>query len=63
MISPGAAAVISLFVPGLGQMCQGKLIRGLIWLVSVPLGYLAFIAPGVILHIACVVCAANYSKR
>lgn len=37
--SPGAAAVLSLLIPGAGQIYKGKLLAGLLWLVFVPLGY------------------------
>ena len=52
--SPGAAAVLSLFIPGAGQIYKGKVIGGLIWLVFVVTGYCLHMVPGVILHIACI---------
>ena len=55
----GVAAILSLFVPGLGQMCQGRTITGLLCLVLIPLGYLAFIVPGLVMHLACIVDAAR----
>jgi TM2 domain-containing membrane protein YozV len=55
----GVAAILSLFVPGLGQMCQGRTITGLLCLVLIPLGYLAFIIPGLVMHLACIVDAAR----
>lgn len=55
--SPGVAAVLSLFLPGAGQIYKGRLFSGLAWLVAVPVGYLMFIVPGVILHVACVALA------
>lgn len=58
-MSPGAAAIISLFVPGLGQLCLGRVFTGMFFLVMVPLGYLCFIVPGIILHMICVIHAAG----
>lgn len=63
MISPGSAAIISLLLPGLGQMCQGKVVRGIIWLVFTLIGYVLFVVPGLILHIVCVVNAATCKAR
>lgn len=57
-ISPGAAAILSLFIPGLGQMCKGQLGTGILFLVCTLIGY-AFIIPGLILHLWCVVNAAR----
>ena len=57
--SPGLAAVMSFFIPGLGQMCQGKYIGGIAWLIAVPLGYVAFVVPGIVLHLICIVHAAR----
>ena len=56
--SSGVAAVLSLVIPGAGQMCKGKIGIGLFWLVSVGIGYI-FIFPGIILHIICVFNAAS----
>lgn len=50
----GVAAVLSFFIPGLGQIYKGQIISGLVWLLIVPIGYLALIVPGLILHVMCV---------
>ena len=54
----GLAALLSFIIPGAGQMYRGHVIRGLIWFVCVVLGYFAFVVPGVILHLACILFAA-----
>lgn len=36
MRNPGIAAVLSFLVPGLGQIYNGTLLRGLFWLVITP---------------------------
>lgn len=56
--NPGVAAVLSLFLPGAGQIYKGQIGNGLVWLIFVALGYL-FIVPGLILHILCIVGAAS----
>jgi len=58
--SSGLAAVLSLVIPGAGQIYKGKLGQGLLWLVIVPIGYLILVIPGLILHIMCIFSA--YSK-
>lgn len=57
--NPGVAAVLSLVLPGAGQMYRGKIGRGLLWLVFVPLGYMAFVLPGLVLHLLCILNAAK----
>jgi TM2 domain-containing membrane protein YozV len=58
--NPGTAAVLSFVIPGTGQMYKGRILAGLVWLFGVGVGYVAFVVPGVILHIACVYNAYSY---
>ena len=44
------AAVLSLVIPGAGQMYQGRVGVGFAWLFFVAVGYFTFIVPGLILH-------------
>lgn len=55
--NPGIAAVLSLVIPGAGQIYRGKIGRGLLWLMFVLMGYALFIVPGLILHIVCIIAA------
>ena len=57
--NPGVAAVLSLVIPGAGQMYQGRIGAGLLWLIFVVLGYAMFIVPGLILHLICIFKAAR----
>jgi hypothetical protein len=57
--SPGLAAVLSFFVPGLGQLYKGQFINGIVWFVFVGMGYVALILPGLILHFFCVLGALS----
>jgi TM2 domain-containing membrane protein YozV len=57
--SPGVAAVLSLIIPGAGQMYKGEVGGGLAWLFLVVLGYVFFVIPGFLLHILCIVTAAS----
>jgi len=59
--SPGLAAVLSFFLPGLGQLYKGQIINGIVWFCFVCMGYLALVAPGLILHFFCVMGALSGS--
>ena len=55
--SPGVAAVLSLVIPGAGQIYKGQLGTGFVWMIAVVIGYILLIVPGLILHILCIVTA------
>ena len=57
--SNGIAAVLSLVIPGAGQMYKGKVGQGIAWLFFTVLGYFMMIVPGVILHLFCIFHAAS----
>jgi TM2 domain-containing membrane protein YozV len=57
--SPGLAAVLSFFVPGLGQLYKGQILNGIVWFFMVGLGYMALILPGLLLHLFCIIGAAS----
>jgi TM2 domain-containing membrane protein YozV len=61
--NPGTAAVLSFFIPGLGQFYNGKFLRGLFWLIVTP-GLWIFSAGlfGWICHIAAAYTAYSYAK-
>ncbi len=61
--SRGVAMILSLIIPGLGQVYKGQIINGLVWFVLVIVGYIAFIVPGLILHILCILGAASGKNR
>jgi TM2 domain-containing membrane protein YozV len=61
--SPAAAAALSLFLPGVGQIYSGRVPQGIGWLLATGLGYLLFLVPGLILHICCIVNAAAVPNR
>lgn len=56
--SRGVAVALSLFLPGAGQFYKGQPVSGLLWLVLVPIGYVALVVPGLVLHAACLMSAA-----
>ncbi len=53
--NPATAASLSLILPGAGQMYKGSLFNGFAWFVLVVVGYLAFIVPGLVLHLCCII--------
>lgn len=57
--SPGLAAVLSFFMPGLGQLYKGQFFNAVAWFFVVLLGYGALIIPGLILHFFCVLGALS----
>lgn len=55
------AAIVNIFLPGVGQMIQGRIGAGIAFFFATIIGYLIFVIPGLILHIVSIVDAANYS--
>ena len=53
--NPGVAAVLSLVIPGAGQMYKGQVGAGFGWPIGTVAGYCVFVIPGLILHITCIV--------
>lgn len=56
-------ALLSFLIPGLGQMVQGRVGVGVLWLVATMVGYMMLILPGFILHVVCIVDAARGVQR
>jgi TM2 domain-containing membrane protein YozV len=52
--SPIIAAILSLIIPGLGQLYKGQPINGLLWFLLVAIGYATLIVPGLVLHVCCI---------
>lgn len=57
------AAFLSFLIPGLGQMYKGQVFNGLAWFVVTAIGYVAFIIPGLVLHLMCIAGAAMGDTR
>jgi TM2 domain-containing membrane protein YozV len=55
--SPGVAAVLSVVIPGLGQVYNGRLLIGATWFLAASFGYWAILVPGFLIHAASVWCA------
>lgn len=60
--SPGIAAVLSVVIPGLGQVYNGRLLAGLLWFLATSFGYWAVLIPGFLLHVLSVYFAYRGAK-
>ena len=61
--SPGLAAVLSVFVPGLGHLYAGRLGAGLGWFLAAMFGYWAILIPGFPIHVLSVYFAYRAAKE
>jgi TM2 domain-containing membrane protein YozV len=57
--NPGIAAVLSLIIPGAGQMYRGQVGLGLLWLLGIAIAYFYSIWAGLPMHLLCVWMAAE----
>ena len=57
--NPAVAAVLSFFIPGLGQIYKGRIATGILWFFAVAIGYVMLILPGLVLHLICICMAAS----
>jgi hypothetical protein len=57
--NPGIAALLSLLIPGAGQIYKGQVINGLFWLFLTVVGYFLCVVPGIFLHLLCIIGAAS----
>lgn len=53
------AAVLSVLVPGLGQIYKGDPGSGVLFFLGAAIGYAAFIIPGIVVHLAAIGHAAG----
>ena len=60
---PGIAAVLSVLLPGLGQLYSGRLGAAALWFLAASFGYWAILVPGFLIHAASVWCAYRGARR
>ncbi len=60
--SEALAALLSFIIPGVGSMYEGHVGKGFMFLIGAIFGYIAFIIPGVIVHLFSIVSAYNDTK-
>jgi TM2 domain-containing membrane protein YozV len=64
MRDPILAGVLSLLLPGAGQIYNGRIIIGIIWLVVTGFSWIGTAGTlGWIVHIICAYCAYNYARE
>ncbi len=61
--SPGVAAVLSVLLPGLGQVYGGRLLAGALWFLGTMFCYSAVLLPGFLVHAVCVWSAFDGARR
>ena len=52
--SPGISAVLSVLIPGLGQIYCGRLFAGALWFLATAAGYSLILIPGFLIHALCI---------
>jgi hypothetical protein len=57
--SPGVAAVLSVFVPGLGHVYKGRMGAGFVLFIATVVGYMLLILPGLLIHLGVIFDAYN----
>lgn len=57
------AAICNVLFPGLGQMIQGRVLRGIAIFIASLIGYALFFLPGLAVQIWSIMDAANYKKN
>ncbi|MBA2646171.1 MAG: hypothetical protein H0U81_05165 [Pyrinomonadaceae bacterium] len=64
MRDPGLAGVLSFFIPGVGQLYNGQILAGILWLILTPGFWIGTGGTlGWICHIVAAVMAYNYAKE
>ena len=61
--TPGISAVLSVLIPGLGQVYNGDLLAGALWFLGTALAYSAVLLPGFLVHAVCVYAAYRGADR
>jgi TM2 domain-containing membrane protein YozV len=51
---PGVAAVLSVLIPGLGQLYTGRLLASVLWFLATGIAYWAVLLPGFLVHALCI---------
>ena len=60
--SPLLAGLLSLWIPGAGQLYAGRIVSAILWFMAVGLGYVLII-PGLVLHLFCIASAASSAAQ
>ena len=64
MREPWTAGILSLLVPGVGQIYNGRILVGIVWLVLTGVSWIGSVGTlGWIVHLISAWCAFNYAKE
>lgn len=55
--------LLNVFVPGLGQLIQGRIIAAMLCFVLTVVGYICFVVPGLLMHVLTLADSYSYSQR
>lgn len=62
-MSRGIAAVLSFFIPGLGQLFQGRLLAAVFYFFGTIIGLAFCTVPGIIVWLVGIVSALSYTRK
>lgn len=63
MRKPWVAGVLSLLIPGLGQIYNGRIIIGIVWLLVTGISWIGSVGfLGWVVHLIAAWCAFSYAK-
>jgi hypothetical protein len=57
------AALMSLLLPGAGQVYKGRVVQGAVWFAVVAAAYWFFGLPGILIHAMCVITAGSQARE
>lgn len=64
MREPLLAGLLSLLVPGLGQIYNGRIIVGIIWLLVTGISWIGTVGLlGLVVHVISAYCAYSYARQ
>ena len=63
MRNPIIAGILSLLIPGLGQIYNGRILIGIIWLIVTGISWIGTVGLfGLVVHVIAAYCAYSYAK-
>lgn len=57
------AAIVNIFLPGVGQLVQGRFLAFVFFFVATLIGYFLLVIPGILMHIWCILDSVNYKEK
>ena len=64
MRDPFIAGILSLIVPGVGQLYNGRVLAGVLWLILTGVSWISTVGTlGFVVHLISAYCAYSYAKE